>query len=318
MAEAAEAIGFDAIWAAETQHNPFLAGALIANHSSRIAFGTGIAVSFARSPAVMAYTAWDLAQLSGGRFILGLGTQVKAHIERRFGLPWPDSPVNKQREQVGAIRAFWRHWQNGEKLNFRGEYYKLTLSTPFFAPAKINAPDIPIYLAGVNTGLAQLAGEAAQGFHVHPLHSPAYLREVMQPAVAKGFQKAGRNDDPVKLAVNAFVATNQTEREMARQQISFYASTPSYRRVLAFHGWQEIGERLSGMAARQQWAEMPALISDEMLDVLVTIADVPDLAAALYQRYQGIADRITLYIPFVPGERDDFWRALRRGFDNLL
>src|SRR5512141_2134824 len=186
VAEAAEAIGFDALWTSETQHDPFLPCALIAEHSSSMQFGTAIAVSFSRSPATLAYTAWDLAAQSGGRFILGLGTQVKAHIERRFGMQWPESVTGKLREQIQVIRAFWDTWQNGTKLNFRGEYYKLTLMSPFFNPGPIADPQIPIYIAGVNPGLAKLAGEACDGFHVHPFHSPHYLRETILPSIEKG------------------------------------------------------------------------------------------------------------------------------------
>src|SRR5512145_1189062 len=185
IAEAAQEIGFDALWTQETQHDPFLPCTLIAEHSSTLRFGTAIAVSFARSPANLAYTAWDLAAQSGGRFILGLGTQVKAHIERRFGQPWPDSVTGKLREQIQVIRAFWDCWQNGTKLNFRGEYYKATLMSPFFQPPPLPLGKgiIPIYIAGVNTGLAKLAGELCEGFHAHPFNSPHYMNEVILPAI---------------------------------------------------------------------------------------------------------------------------------------
>ena len=314
IARAAEKIGFHTLWVAETQHNPFLPCALIAEHTERIEIGTAIAVSFARSPAVMAHVAWDLAELSRGRFILGLGTQVKAHIVRRFGMDWPESPVTKQREQIDGVRAFWRAWQNNEKLNLRGEYHKLTLTSPFFTPARIDHPDVPIFIAGVNTGLARLAGEKANGFHVHPYHSPRYLREIMLPAIQAGAQAQGRALEDVDIALNAFTITNDTERAFARQQISFYASTPSYRRVMRSHGWDAIAEKLSELASHQQWGDMPELITDEMLSEFATIADVVDLAPALQERYAGIADRITIYTPFVPGERDDFWQQVIAGF----
>lgn len=314
MARAAEATGFRAVWMAETQHNPFLPCTLIAEHTSEMQFGTAIAVSFARSPAVMAHAAWDLAAYSGGRFVLGLGTQVKAHIERRFGMPWPDSPVGKLREQMSAVRAFWANWQDGEKLNQRGDYYKLTLSSPFFTPAAIEHPHIPIMIAGVNTGLARLAGEAANGFLVHPYHSPRYLREVLLPAIEAGAAEHGRSRADVSMVVNAFVVTNATERSYAKQQISFYASTPSYRPVMEMHGWQEEAEQLSALASRQQWAEMADVINDEMLGAFATIAEEGELAAALQERYAGLADRLTLYTPFVPGERDAFWSHLVKDF----
>lgn len=247
---------------------------------------------------------------------MGLGTQVKAHIVRRFGMQWPESPVGKQREQIGGIRAFWDTWQNNAKLNQRGQYYKLTLSSPFFTPARIEHPEIPIYIAGVNTGLARLAGETANGFHVHPFHSTRYLKEVMLPAIQAGAEAQARTLADVDMAVNAFTITNESERAFARQQLSFYASTPSYRSVMRLHGWEEEAEKLSEMASRQQWAEMIDLITDEMLAEFATIADTADLAAALKERYAGIANRITVYVPFVPGERDDFWKQVVAGFQD--
>lgn len=309
LAKAAEAMGFNALWTNETQHDPFLPCALIAEHTQKLHLGTAVAIAFARSPANLAYTAWDLAQVSGGRFILGLGTQVKAHVERRFGQPWPESPVNKLREQLAAIRAFWCSWQTGEPLNFRGEYYKLTLMSPFFNPGRIEHPDIPIFIAGVNTGLARLAGEAADGFHVHPFHTPRYLAEVILPAIREGREKAG-GARKVQVAVTAFVVTDESERDFVRQQIAFYASTPSYRPVMAIHGWEDVAEQLSSLAAHGKWGEMPELISDDMLATFAVIAAPDELGLALLERYQGMADRLGLYIPYMPGQREEFWRKL--------
>ncbi len=313
IARAAEAMGFDALWATETQHDPFLPLALAAEHSQRLHLGTAVAIAFARSPATLAYTAWDLADASGGRFILGLGTQVRAHIERRFGMPWPDSPVGKLRELVAALRAFWRTWQEGERLNFRGDYYKLTLMTPFFNPGPIQHPDIPIYLAGVNTGLCRLAGEVADGFHAHPFHSPEYLRQVVRPAIAEGAARAGRQSEAVRLSVTALVVTQPEETDFVRSQIAFYASTPSYRPVMALHGWGEVADRLKALSRRGAWGEMAQLISDEMLETFAVAAPEAELGAALRARYQGLADRLALYIPFHPGSRDDLWRAVKAG-----
>ncbi len=310
IAEAAEQIGFDALWTAETQHDPFLPCALIAEHTAKMKRGTAIAVAFARSPANLAYTAWDLAAQSGGRFMLGLGTQVKAHIERRFGMPWPESVTGRLREQILAIRALWDTWQNGTKLNFRGEHYKLTLMSPFFNPGPISHPDIPIYIAGVNEGLAKLAGEMCDGFHAHPFHSVRYLREVTLPAIEKGLGKEGRSREDICVSVTAFVATNAEEQALARSQIAFYASTPSYRSVMALHGWADVAERLSAHAARGEWAEMPALITEEMLGEFCVMGNDERLPGALNERYGGIADRLTIYTPFVPGQRDEFWRRL--------
>jgi len=314
VAQAAEEIGLACLWAAETQHNPFLPGALIAEHTSKLQFGTAIAVSFARSPAVMAHTAWDLAAFSEGRFILGIGTQVKPHIIRRFGMEWPESVTGKLREQILVMRAFWANWQENQKLDFSGDYYNINLTSPFFVPASQPHPDIPIYIAGVNIGLAQLAGEVAQGFHSHPFHTRRYMEEVLLPNIAKGAHKAKRSLDEVQLVAHAFVVTNELERQLVRQQIAFYASTPSYRAVLALHGWQEVGQELSVMAKGHQWAEMSNLISDEMVEAFATIASPADLAAALKERYLGVAQRINLYLPFIPKERDEFWQQLCKDF----
>jgi probable F420-dependent oxidoreductase len=306
IARAAEKLGFSALWTTETQHDPFLPCALIAEHTQTMQLGTAIAVSFARSPANLAYTAWDLAAQSGGRFILGLGTQVKAHIERRFGMTWPESVTGKLREQIAAIRAFWDCWQNGTKLDFRGEYYKLTLMSPFFNP---------IYIAGVNTGLAKLAGETCQGFHAHPFNSPRYLREVILPAIEAGTQKAGRKREDVAVSVTAFIATTPEEQNFCRAQISFYASTPSYRPVMALHGWEEVAEKLSAHASKGEWGELFGLITDEMLEAFCLVIDQANLPAALKERYAGLADRLTLYLPFTPGEKDAFWQKMAKEFN---
>jgi probable F420-dependent oxidoreductase len=337
VAKAAEEMGFDALWTQETQHNPFLPCALIAEHSQKMEFGTAIAVSFARSPADLAYTAWDLAAQSGGRFILGLGTQVRGHIEKRFGMSWPESPVVKLREQIQVLRAFWDCWQNGAPLRFEGEYYKIKLMSPFFNPGPLTpAPStlsgtrpagrgesiIPIYIAGVNTGLARLAGELCDGFHVHPFHSPDYLRQVILPAIEEGAARApatnagqaGGSRADVSVSVTAFVATTPEEENFARAQISFYASTPSYRPVFALHGWEGVAETLSKHAARGEWGEMFGLVTDEILQTFCLVSDADSLPAKLKERYKGIADRLTLYTPFTPGEKDGFWKKLVEAF----
>ena len=217
------------------------------------------------------------------------------------------------------MRAFWDCWQNGTKLNFRGEYYKITLMSPFFQPPPIPHPSplpvgegilIPIYIAGVNTGLAKLAGELCEGFHVHPFHSPRYLKEVMLPAIEEGAKKNNRNREDVSVSVTAFVATTPEEMNFARAQISFYASTPSYRPVMDLHGWSSVAETLSRHAAKGEWAEMPMLITDEMLSEFCLVTDENGLADGLRKRYNGIADGLTLYTPFVAGEKDTWWKNL--------
>ncbi|MBM3181640.1 MAG: TIGR03617 family F420-dependent LLM class oxidoreductase [Chloroflexi bacterium] len=316
IAKAAQEIGFAALWTQETQHDPFLPCTLIAEHTSDMQFGTAIAVSFARSPANLAYTAWDLSAQSGGRFILGLGTQVKSHIERRFGMTWPESVTGKLREQIQVIRAFWDCWQNGTKLNFRGEYYKATLMSPFFNPGAVKHPNIPIYIAGVNTGLAKLAGEMCEGFHAHPFNSVKYLNEVILPAIEEGLNKVGRKRQDISVSVTAFVATSPEEESFARMQIAFYASTSSYKAVMDLHGWGETAEKLSGFAAKGEWAEMPMLITDEMLNEFCLMTTQENLANDLKKRYDGIADRLTLYTPFVPKEKDEWWGELANAFED--
>jgi len=315
FARAADAIGFAGLWTPETSHNPFLPLALAAEHTRRIALGTAVAIAFPRSPMVTAQVAWDLQAFSGGRFILGLGTQVKAHIERRFSAPW-DSPVGRMRDYIQALRAIWASWQGGGRLNYRGEFYQHTLMTPFFNPGPIERPEIPIYIAGVNSGLAQLAGELCDGFHAHPLNSAKYLAEVLRPQIAAGAAKAGRDPDACTVAGSVFTITgpDRETRDRLRafvvQQIAFYGSTPTYRPVLECHGWGEVGEQLSQLAAQQRWAEMAGLVSEEMIQTFAVEAPPERLGAALRERYAGLYDRVALYMPFVPGQHDDFWRGL--------
>lgn len=309
LAQAAEAIGFDAVWASETQHDPFLPLTHVAAQTSRLHFGTAVAIAFARSPLVVAQTAWDLARQSQGRFMLGLGTQVQAHIERRFGMTW-SPPVPRLREYVQAVRAVWTAWQTGDRLNFRGRDYKLTLMTPFFSPGPIDHPHVPIFIAGVGTPLCKLAGEVADGFHVHPYHTRKYLSEVVLPAVTAGAQQADRKRESIAIATLAFVALNEDEIAAQRQQVAFYASTPSYRPVLELHGWEKIGEELSSLARHGKWDEMSKLITDEMLETFVIVGQWNDLAENLRAKYDGLIDRVGLYRPFEPGLEDAQWKQL--------
>jgi probable F420-dependent oxidoreductase len=316
LAEAAEALGFAALWTPETGHNPFLPLAIAAEHTSRITLGTAVAIAFPRSPMVTAQLAWDLAAYAEGRFVLGLGTQVRAHIERRFSSSF-DQPVARLRDYIQALRAIWATFQTGARLNYRGEFFQHTLMSPFFNPGPIDHPSIPIYIAGVNAGLAQLAGELCDGFHAHPLNSAKYLREELRPQIAAGATKAGRNPSACALAGSAFVITGNDSasvermRAFVRQQIAFYASTPTYRSVLECHGWEAVGEQLSQLAAQQRWNEMPALVSAEMLEAFAVEASPQQLSLALRERFDGLLDRVGIYsLPFHPGQHDDLWRRL--------
>ncbi len=315
IARAADAIGFAGLWSVETKHNGFFPLLIAAEHSARVELGTAVAIAFPRSPMVMAQIAWDLQALSGGRFILGLGTQVKAHIERRYGMTW-EAPIARLRDYIGALRAIWSAWQSGAKLDYHGRFYSHTLMTPFFNPGPIVEPRVPIYVAGVNEGLARLAGELCEGFHVHPFHSVKYINEVVRPQVAAGAERAGRTLADVVLASSVFVITGENEaafenmRRMAREQIAFYASTPTYRVVMAAHGWQDAGEQLSRLATMKRWDKMGAVITDDMLDVFAVQAPLDQLGQALWVRYEGVLDRVACYMPFVPGAWDDVWRDI--------
>jgi probable F420-dependent oxidoreductase len=314
-ARAAEDLGFAGLWTSETKHDAFLPLAIAANETQEIELGTSVAIAFSRSPMETAQTAWDLQDLSDGRFVLGLGTQVKAHITRRFSMPW-DRPAARLREYILALRAIWESFQGEGLLEFEGEFYRHTLLTPFFNPGPIEHPEIPVYIAGVNTRLAALAGELCDGFHVHPFHSPEYVRQTVKPAIAEGADEVGRDPGQVTLATSSFVITGENgedtkeRRESVRAQISFYASTPTYRTVLEAHGWEEVGEKLGTMAREKKWREMPALVTDEMLAAFAIEAAPDDIGCALKERYTGLIDRVTLYIPFVPGERDAFWQTV--------
>lgn len=315
IAQAAGELGFSGIVSSETKHDSFIPLALAADATSNLDLLTSVAIAFSRSPMETAQTAWDLQALSDGRFILGLGTQVKAHVTRRFSMPW-DRPVARLRDYVLALRAIWGSFQTEGPLKYEGEFYRHTLMTPFFNPGPIENPEIPIYIAGVNTALAKLAGEVCDGFHVHPFHSPEYLKTVIRPAISEGAVKAERSEEEIKLAVPVFVITGEGEeslekqRAAMRQQTAFYASTPTYRTVLDVHGWGEVGERLSSLAREKKWGEMPTLITDEMLTAFAVEGAPDEIGPALAARYGGLVDRLALYMPYVPGERDEFWGSV--------
>ena len=318
-AVAAEEMGFAGLWSVETDHDPYLPLALAAEHTARIELGTAIAVAFPRSPLVHAQIAWDLQRQSGGRFILGLGTQVKGHNERRFGITW-EAPGPRLREMILMIRAVWDCWQNGTRPSFEGEHYRFTMMTPFFNPGPIEHPRIPIYISGVNTYMCRLAGELADGFHVHPFHSIRYLRECLLPEMQQGLDKAGRARADVALATTAFVIAGDTDEEIerakdpVRTQIAFYASTRTYRRVLEIHGWGDTSARLNEKVAKGDWAGMAREITDEMLEVYAVTCRWDEVAARVRAKYDGILDRIAFYLPWAPGGNNERWRALASAF----
>ena len=318
-AAAAETLGFDGFWVAETNSDPFLNLALAAEHTSNITLGTAIAVAFPRSPAVLAYTAWDLQRYSRGRFILGLGPQVKAHNVLRFGVKW-EKPVKKMRETIEAVRAFWHCWQTGAPLDYVGEFFKLALMTPFFNPGPIDYPPPPIYIAAVNEQMLRLAGSHCDGVHIHALHTARYLREVALPEIEAGLARRCRSraDFAVNTSIFAIPTDDPAEARAAeahvRQQLSFYMSTPAYRTVLELHGWQEVADQLGQLARGGQWDAMGGLISDEMLDAFAVTGRWAELPAIIRARYGDLLDRVGYYLPFEPGANDAGWAASIRGF----
>ncbi|MGD2060824.1 MAG: TIGR03617 family F420-dependent LLM class oxidoreductase [Acidimicrobiia bacterium] len=297
--EAAQ-LGYDGFFSAETQYDPFFPLTHAAVAVPELELGTAIAVAFPRSPTVMAMTAWDLARQSNGKFMLGLGTQVRAHIVRRFNSYWSGKPAPQLREYIQAMRAVWDCWQNGTPLSFEGEFYNLSLMTPFFNPGPIRHPGVPVYIAGVGPHLSALAGEMCDGFHIHPFHTVEYLDQVVFPNLGKAAGEAGRSREDVEMVATVFIMTGRNDEEIAqamepvRQQISFYASTPSYRAVLEASGW-DFGERLHAMSKRGEWDKMPAAVPDEALEGAGVIAPIDDLAGAIKDKYGDRIQRVGFY-----------------------
>jgi probable F420-dependent oxidoreductase len=319
-ARKAEALGFDALWSSETQHDVFLPLAVAAAGTKRIKLGTSIAVAFPRSPMITAYIAWDLQAASDGRFILGLGTQVKGHNERRFSVKW-ESPGPKLREIILALRAIWECWQNKTKLDFRGQFYTFNLMNPLFQPEPIAHPRIPIYIAGVNPYMCRLVGELCDGLHVHPFNSPKYLRELVLPAIDEGLRKSGRKRSDLELATFVFAVVGDTEKERheaelaVRQQIAFYGSTRTYEPVLAAHGWQDLTPKLHRKSVEGDWKGMADLITDEMLAAYAVSGTYADIAQKIKERYSGLLDRVALYRHSQPSLDDPRWPALVKAFN---
>jgi probable F420-dependent oxidoreductase len=316
----AEGAGYDGFWTAETNHDPFFPLVIAAEHSSTIELGTGIAVAFARNPMTLAQIGNDLQLMSQGRFLLGLGSQIKPHITKRFSMPW-SSPAARMREFVQAMRAIWDTWANGTKLDFRGDFYTHTLMTPFFDPGPnpYGAPNV--FLAAVGEKMTEVVGEVCDGMLCHGFTTERYLREVTLPALDRGLQKAGKARADLELSLPAFVITGTTEEEMeasrkgVRQQIAFYGSTPAYRPVLELHGWGALQDELNPLSKQGEWVKMGELIDDEVLHTFAVVGEPDQLAPELLRRYGDIVERLSFYAPYKadPGVWLPVIDALKKG-----
>jgi probable F420-dependent oxidoreductase len=315
-AVSAELRGYDGAWVPETNHDPFPLLAITAYRTERIELGTAIAVTFARNPMSLATVANDLQLYSNGRFMLGVGSQIKPHITKRFSMPW-SAPAERMREYLLAMRAIWRSWATGEPLHFVGEFYTHTLMTPFFNPGPNPYGNPPIILAGVGPLMTQVAGEAADGFFVHGFTTERYLREVTLPALRRGRAAAGRDSlDGFELSGLPFIVTGADDEQLraadeaVRKQIAFYGSTPAYRPVLELHGWGDLGEELNRLSKQGEWNEMGRRITDEILHEFAIVAPPDKVAEQLLAKYGDVFTRASFYAPYpVP---DGFWEPIRQ------
>lgn len=313
LARLLEEIGYGGVAVEDTKDDPFTIMALAAQATERLKLATAVAIAFPRSPTVTALNAWTLQKLSKGRFTLGLGTQVRAHIERRFGVPWtPAGPW--MREYVGAVRAVWNTWQTGAPLDFEGERYRLNLMVPLFDAGPIDHPDIPIHLAAVNRIMCRVAGEVADGLRPHPVCTPAYIKDVMLPAARAGAEKAGRRLDNFRVAMKPLLATAATEEELApkvrdaRARIAFYASTPSYRAAFDHVGLGDLADRAKLLSRAQEWEKLPPMISDEVLDTFATIGLYDEIGDKLLARFGDTVTDVEFSIA-VRSDADKDWLA---------
>jgi probable F420-dependent oxidoreductase len=297
-----ERLGLDGLVLTETKEDPFVVMAMAATTTERIDLTTAVAIAFPRSPTVTALSAWTLQRASRGRFRLGLGTQVKGHIERRYGMRW-HAPGPWLEDYIGAVKAVWTCWQERAPLDYHSDHYDLTLMNPLFDPGPIEHPFPPIHLASVNAHMSRLAGRHADGVRPHPICTRRYIAEVLRPAVAQGAAEGGRDAAEVEMVASPLIVTARTEAELAdkvsavRSRISFYASTRTYRAVFDLHGWGDVGEHLSALSRQQRWDEMEAHVTDEMVHEIAVVATYDTLADAVAGRYEGLCDRVEFSIP---------------------
>jgi len=303
-----ESLGFDGVVSTETKDDSYIMMALAADATTTLQIATSVAIAFARAPYTTAMAAWRLQALSRGRFTLGLGPQVKAHIVRRFGIPFtPAGPW--MRDYIGAVRAFWDCWQNGTKLDYESERYKLNLMVPLFDPGPIEFAPPPIHIAAVNTYMAQVAGEVADGLRPHPMCTPRYIREVLMPSFQKGAAKTGRDPSGIAIAMKPLVATGPDEETLekkirdVRARVAFYASTPAYRPAFEIWGLGDLADRLSVLSREQRWEEMPGYIDDEMLNTYAVVGLYDEIADKIVDRFSGVLSHVGFSIP-VESEKD--------------
>jgi probable F420-dependent oxidoreductase len=305
-----EELGYAGLLSDENRHDPFLPLALAAEHTARVRLGTSVAVAFPRNPVQVAHVAHDLQVLSGGRFALGLGPQVRAHVEKRFGAEW-SRPAARMREYVLALRAVWRAWNDGERLDFRGEFHRHTLMTPNFSPPRSPYGPPRVVLAAVGPRMTQVAGEVADGVALHPFTTPRYVREHTMPALLRGVQAGGRSRTDLEISGRVFVVTGPGEAEWVRRRIAFYASTPAYRPVLDAHGWGDLQPELNALSKDGRWDDMAARVGPEVLDAFAVTGDVAEIPHLVRRRWGGVLDRVCL----TPAPADPAaWRDLVAAF----
>jgi len=315
-----EAKGYAGAFTYEGPHDPFFPLLLAARASQTIDLYPAVAIGFARNPMILANIGWDLQAISGGRFILGLGTQIRPHIEKRFNMPW-SRPAARMREMVMAIKEIWRSWEANDRLDFRGEFYQHTLMTPMFNPGSAPHGPPPIYLAGVGPKMTQVCGEVADGFFVHPFSTMRSFGELTLPAVDRGLEKSGRAASDLAISLQVMVCTGASDEEIeasrqsTKQQIAFYGSTPAYRPVLECHGWGDLQSELNRLTKEGKWGEMNGLISDELLEEIAVCAPIGEVAKRVRERAQGRADRVSLVAHWNsdPDLWDDVVRDLSAG-----
>jgi len=319
-ARQAEEDGFDCVTTNELRHDPFAPLAFAALATQRVELATSVAIAFPRSPMIVANQAWDLHRHSRGRFVVGLGSQVKAHNERRFSVPWI-APAARMGEYVQALRAIFRCWENGEKLDYRGRYYTFTLMTPEFSPGPQGLPLPKIALAAVGPLMLKTAARAADSVRLHGFATRRYLEDVVRPLLATELAAAGKSFDGFEVTGGGFVVTGPDDAavraaaEKIRYRVAFYGSTPAYRGVFDLHGLSDLGVRLTEMSKRGAWQDMAAQISDEVLDLFVARAPYEGIAEAIDRRFGGIVD--TVSIDFAPGTDAGVRRKVVESVHNL-